>query len=257
MLPGGLAAVNALIKAAARGGRDVIALESPTLMRSVTVVQRHASRILPLVADASGPTPGSLREVLAAGARAIVFQPTWSVPSGATLTAERVDVLAEILSDPAHAGVWVIEEDAVGPLGRGATLGMHLPDRVVRVTQYARAFGPDLEIAVVGGPVSIVDPLREAQRSAGLRVSPLLQDTPCLSAAGRRGLRRRRPRRGSVRRPAHRLRRGAPWVRPRRPGSGRPLRRHPGRVRSARRRRARRRGPHGRTDVPRTRRVRW
>lgn len=146
-------------------------------MRTVTVVQRYASCILPLISDASGPTPGSLSEVLAAGARAIVFQPTWSVPSGGTLTPERAEALAEILSGPNAAGVWVIEEDAIGPLARGATLGTLLPDRVVRVTQYARAFGPDIEIALVGGPNSIVDPLRETQRSAGLRVSPLLQDT--------------------------------------------------------------------------------
>ena len=177
VLPGGLAAINALIKAAARGGRDVIALESPTLMRTVTVVKRHASRILPLLSDASGPLPDSLREVLVGGARTIVFQPAWSVPSGATLTPERAEALAEILSGPSAAGVWVIEEDAIGPLARGATLGALLPDRVMRVTQYRRAFGPDMEIALVGGPNSIVDPLREAQRAAGLRVSPLLQDT--------------------------------------------------------------------------------
>lgn len=64
----------------------------------------------------------------------------------------------------------------MGPLVGGATLGARLPDRVVRVTQYQRSFGPDFEIAVVGGPTSIIDPLRAAQRTAGLRVSPLLQD---------------------------------------------------------------------------------
>lgn len=177
VLPGGPAAINALIKAAASSGRDVMALESPTLIRTVAVVRRHASRTLPLFSDASGPLPGSLRDVLAQGARTIVFQPAWSVPSGATLTPERAEALAEILAGPEGAGVWVIEEDAIGPLARGATLGTLLPDRVVRVTQYGRAFGPDLEIALVGGPNSIVDPLREAQRIDGLRVSPLLHDT--------------------------------------------------------------------------------
>jgi DNA-binding transcriptional MocR family regulator len=137
-----------------------------------------------------------VREALALGASVITLQPTYSIPTGSTLSSERRDVLASLIS--AHADrVVVIEEDPVGLLFSGTSLGAVLPDRTVRLTQYWRALGPDIDLVAVGGSADLVERVRVAQRLAGLRTGGLLQevltrllgDPRVLSLAGAAGRR--------------------------------------------------------------------
>jgi DNA-binding transcriptional MocR family regulator len=55
----------------------------------------------------------------------------------------------------------LIEDDHSGAISVGAdvSLGSHLPDQVVHIRGFSKSHGPDLRIAALGGPASVVDRL--------------------------------------------------------------------------------------------------
>jgi DNA-binding transcriptional MocR family regulator len=57
----------------------------------------------------------------------------------------------------------VVEDDASGGnvLGQPASVGTHLPRQTVLVRSFSKTHGPDLRLAAIGGPASVVDPVVE------------------------------------------------------------------------------------------------
>jgi DNA-binding transcriptional MocR family regulator len=175
VLVSGKAALSLALDVALEGANRVVAVETPGLVRSAAVLRALDARVVPLAGDAEGPTVESVREALALGASVITLQPVCRIPVGSTLSTGRRDALASLIS--AHPRrVVVIEEDPVGLLYSGTSLGAVLPDRTVRLTQYWRALGPDIDMVAVGGSAEVVERVRAAQRTAGLRVGGLLQE---------------------------------------------------------------------------------
>ncbi|MEH3136792.1 MAG: aminotransferase class I/II-fold pyridoxal phosphate-dependent enzyme [Mycolicibacterium neoaurum] len=159
---GGGSEALVLASAAAVGGAEtdtsrLIAVEEPVSPGYLDILRHLGIRALGVRADAEGPMLDSAAEALRAGASALVLQPsgTYTVTGG--LTAARAEDLAELVS--AHPGVWVIEDDSAGPLAASepVTLGTALPDRVVRIRSYCKAFGIDLRSAVLGGSGELVE----------------------------------------------------------------------------------------------------
>lgn len=177
-VPTGNLALRLALRAAS-SPRGLVAVEDPTLLRSVTALAHLGIDAVPVSGDDSGPLPASLAAALAQGASVFVYQPHGGIPVGRRLTPERRDALAEVLSasDPAP---WIVEEHPAGGLcdewDLGPSLGTALPARTVRLTQYWRAYGTDLEFSVLGGSRELIAPIVEAQTERGLRTSPLLQD---------------------------------------------------------------------------------
>ncbi|MBN9618633.1 MAG: hypothetical protein J0H43_02720, partial [Actinobacteria bacterium] len=90
------------------------------------------------------------------GVRALILQPRAQNPTGASLTPERVAALAAVLADP---GVLVIEDDSSGAVAStpALSLGSVLPSSTVHIRSYSKSHGPDLRIAAVGGPATVLD----------------------------------------------------------------------------------------------------
>ncbi|HWD03735.1 MAG TPA: aminotransferase class I/II-fold pyridoxal phosphate-dependent enzyme [Amycolatopsis sp.] len=162
-------------RALARPG-DVVAVEEPTapwLLRHLRAARIHVTGV---ACDAAGPRPESLAAALAHRPVAFVYQPRAQNPLGHTVSADRVTELAAVL---APADTAVIEADDFGPLAArpGASLGPHLPGRVLLVRSYCTAFGPELRSCVLGGAAALVERVR-AQRAFGVAWSSrALQDT--------------------------------------------------------------------------------
>ncbi|QRP43381.1 aminotransferase class I/II-fold pyridoxal phosphate-dependent enzyme [Amycolatopsis sp. FDAARGOS 1241] len=149
-------------RAVARPG-DVVAVEEPAapwLVRHLRTARIHAVGV---PCDIAGPRPEALAAALAHRPVAFVYQPRAQNPSGHTVPAGRVAELAAVL---ASADTAAIEDDAFGPLaaGAGASLGRHLPGRVLLVRSYCTAFGPELRSCVLGGGAALVERVR-AQRA--------------------------------------------------------------------------------------------
>ncbi|TFH71042.1 aminotransferase class I/II-fold pyridoxal phosphate-dependent enzyme [Cellulomonas sp. HD19AZ1] len=154
-----------------------VAVQEPTTPGTVANLRSLGYRVVPVTSDERGPEPGSLAAALAAGATTFLLQPEGTLTVDSVLDPHRAAELADVLRTRApHA--WVVEEDVLGTLHPGGThtLGTLLPDRVVRLASYCRAFGLDLRTTVVGGARELVERIRLLRSHGILAQSRILQN---------------------------------------------------------------------------------
>ncbi|MFJ2955890.1 aminotransferase class I/II-fold pyridoxal phosphate-dependent enzyme [Streptomyces sp. NPDC087270] len=172
---GGYEGVHLLCQALIAPG-DRVAVEEPTAARLLDILESLGAQILPVACDAEGPLPDSLADAVARRPTLFLHQARAQAPCGWTVSPARAAALAAVL-EPAR-NLTVIEDDGIGPLARTAagSIGTHLPERTVLVRSYSKAYGPDLRIAVLGGPREVVERAR-VLRTFGIGwTSRILQD---------------------------------------------------------------------------------
>ncbi|MFE0513932.1 aminotransferase class I/II-fold pyridoxal phosphate-dependent enzyme, partial [Streptomyces sp. NPDC058964] len=131
-------------------------------------------RTVPVGVDDEGPRPEDLRAALGSGARALIVTDRAQNPTGASVSATRARALRAVLSE--YPQTLLIEDDH----GHGI---VDLPPRpLAGVTRHwafvrsvAKAYGPDLRLAVLAGDPVTVDRVRGRQRLGPGWVSLLLQ----------------------------------------------------------------------------------
>lgn len=158
VVDGALDAMSRVLEQATGFGERV-AVENPGFPPIFDLLE-HMGRdrvLVPL--DANGMTVAGLTKALRQGVRAVILQPRAHNPTGVSITPTRARELAQALR--AHPDVVVIEDDHSGEVSaaRDVSIGMFLPDRVVHIRSYSKSHGPDLRIAAVGGPATVLDPL--------------------------------------------------------------------------------------------------
>ncbi|MEU0053122.1 aminotransferase class I/II-fold pyridoxal phosphate-dependent enzyme [Streptomyces sp. NPDC006309] len=172
---GSLDAVERVLTAHLKPG-DTVAVEDPGwggLLDLIPALGLHAA---PVGVDDDGPLDGRLRHALESGARAVIVTDRAQNPTGASVTATRARALRAVLRD--HPGTLLIEDDH----GHGIVdLPLHPLAGVTRhwafVRSAAKAYGPDLRLAVLAGDPLTVDRVRGRQRLGPGWVSLLLQRT--------------------------------------------------------------------------------
>ncbi|MFJ8309726.1 MULTISPECIES: aminotransferase class I/II-fold pyridoxal phosphate-dependent enzyme [unclassified Streptomyces] len=173
VLSGSLDAIERVLTAHLRPG-DAVAIEDPGWGAVLDLVPALGLRPEPMALDDEGPLPEGLERALAAGARAVVITCRAQNPTGAAVSAARARALREILA--AHPGVLLIEDDH----GHGMVdLPLHPLSPVTEhwafVRSVAKAYGPDLRLAVLTGDAVTLDRVRGRQRLGPGWVSRLLQ----------------------------------------------------------------------------------
>jgi len=150
---GGSEAVVLATAAAASGGP--VGVEEPVSPGYLDTVRQLGIEAFGIRADAHGPTVASVEAALNRGATALVLQPSGAYAMSGALSTERARELADVI----NPDTWVVEDDSAGPLAstEPASLGVHLPDRVLRIRSYCKAFGIDLRTAVLGGSAELID----------------------------------------------------------------------------------------------------
>lgn len=159
VVDGALDAISRTLEQTVRFG-DRIAVESPGFPPLFDLLDQFGVERVALEMDAEGVTVPSLRAALNAGVSVIVLQPRAQNPTGASLSAERAEALArELARHPRSNGVVIIEDDHSGLIAAApeVSLGSWVPDQVVHVRSFSKSHGPDLRIAALGGPQSIID----------------------------------------------------------------------------------------------------
>ncbi|MFI7615606.1 aminotransferase class I/II-fold pyridoxal phosphate-dependent enzyme [Nonomuraea terrae] len=170
---GTLDAVERVLAAHLRPG-DPIAVEDPGWTALLDLVTVLGLRPVPMRLDDDGPLPGELARALRAGARAVVITARAQNPTGAAVTAARAAELRAALA--AYPEVLLIEDDH----GSGfVDLPLHplagSANRWILIRSTAKAFGPDLRLALITGDPVTLGRLRGRQRLAAGWVSHLLQ----------------------------------------------------------------------------------
>ncbi|MCT9088450.1 aminotransferase class I/II-fold pyridoxal phosphate-dependent enzyme [Streptomyces sp. ASQP_92] len=173
VLSGSLDAIERVLTAHLRPG-DAVAIEDPGWGALLDLVPALGLKPEPMALDEEGPLPEALERALAAGARAVVVTCRAQNPTGAAVSAARARALRAVLA--AHPGVLLIEDDH----GHGMVdLPLHPIAPATRhwafVRSVAKAYGPDLRLALLTGDAVTLDRVRGRQRLGPGWVSRLLQ----------------------------------------------------------------------------------
>ncbi|MFE0687051.1 aminotransferase class I/II-fold pyridoxal phosphate-dependent enzyme [Streptomyces xiamenensis] len=172
---GSLDAIERVLAAHLRPG-DAVAVEDPGWGSLLDLVPALGLRALPMTVDDEGPLPGDAEHALARGARALVVTARAQNPTGAAVTAPRAAALRAVLA--AHPQTLLIEDDHAHHI---VDLPLHTLTGVTRhwafVRSAAKAYGPDLRVAVLTGDDLTVDRVGGRHRLGPGWVSHLLQET--------------------------------------------------------------------------------
>ncbi|KMS68384.1 GntR family transcriptional regulator [Streptomyces viridochromogenes] len=142
---------------------DTVAVEDPGWGSLLDLVPAVGLRTAPVGVDDEGPLPDDVRRALDAGACALIVTDRAQNPTGAVVSAARARALRSVLRD--HPDVLLIEDDH----GHGIVdLPLHTLAGTTRswafVRSAAKAYGPDLRLAVFTGDTVTVDRVRGRQR---------------------------------------------------------------------------------------------
>src|SRR5882762_3068773 len=155
VLDGAMDAMDYISRAFLRFG-DRVAVEQPAFPPLLDLLDSVGVQLVAVEMDEQGLRPDSVRTAIEQGVRALFFQPRVQNPTGVSVTRERADALASVLE--ATPDVLIVEDDSAGPLARAdaMSLGGRLPQRTLHVRSFSKSYGPDLRLAAVSGPESLL-----------------------------------------------------------------------------------------------------
>ncbi|OIJ84790.1 GntR family transcriptional regulator [Streptomyces colonosanans] len=173
VVSGTLDAIERVLAAHLKPG-DAVAVEDPGWGSTLDLVPALGLRTVPVGVDDEGPIPDDVGGALKAGARALIVTVRAQNPTGAAVSASRAGALRSVLRE--HPGTLLIEDDH----GDGfVDVSLHSLAGVTRhwafVRSVAKAYGPDLRLAVLTGDTVTVDRVRGRQRLGPGWVSRILQ----------------------------------------------------------------------------------
>lgn len=170
---GSLDAIERVLAAHLKPG-DTVAVEDPGWGSLLDLVPALGLRTAPVGVDDEGPLPDDVQQALTAGARALIVTDRAQNPTGAAVTDTRARALRAVLRD--HPEILLIEDDH----GHGIVdLPLHPLAGITRhwafVRSVAKAYGPDLRLAVLTGDTTTVDRVSGRHRLGPGWVSRLIQ----------------------------------------------------------------------------------
>ncbi|MFI6014772.1 aminotransferase class I/II-fold pyridoxal phosphate-dependent enzyme [Streptomyces sp. NPDC051243] len=170
---GSLDAIERVLVAHLKPG-DTVAVEDPGWGSLLDLIPALGLRMVPVGVDDEGPRPDDVRRALDSGVRALIVTDRVQNPTGAVVSATRARALRSVLRE--HPETLLIEDDH----GYGIVdLPLHPLAGVTHswalVRSVAKAYGPDLRLAVLTGDEVTVDRVRGRQRLGAGWVSRLLQ----------------------------------------------------------------------------------
>ncbi|OKK05420.1 aminotransferase class I/II-fold pyridoxal phosphate-dependent enzyme [Streptomyces sp. CB02400] len=170
---GALDAMERVLVAHLRPG-DAVAVEDPGWGSLLDLVPALGLRTVPVGVDDEGPLPDDVRRALTGGARALIVTDRAQNPTGAALSAARARALRPVLAD--HPETLLIEDDHGHHI---VDLPLHALAGTTRswafVRSAAKAYGPDLRLAVLTGDAVTLDRVRGRQRLGPGWVSRIVQ----------------------------------------------------------------------------------
>ncbi|MFH8992985.1 aminotransferase class I/II-fold pyridoxal phosphate-dependent enzyme [Streptomyces sp. NPDC017940] len=153
---------------------DAVAVEDPGWGSLLDLVSGLGLRAVPVRMDDEGPLPDEVERALRSGARALVVTSRAQNPTGAAIGAARARAVRRVLAG--HKETLVVEDDH----GHGIVdLPLHTLSGVTHawafVRSTAKAYGPDLRLAVLTGDPETVDHVQGRIRFGPGWVSKVLQ----------------------------------------------------------------------------------
>lgn len=170
---GGYNAVYSVLHATVLPG-SCVAIEDPTAMRLLDIIEDLGAELLPIGCDAEGPLPDQLSAALTRRPAAFIFQPRTHSVTGRHVGTRRLQEMAAVL---VGSETLVIEDDGVGDVSihPPISLGAAIPERVVHIRSFSKSLGPDLRIAVLSAPDKVIRQIQSYRSFSSGWTSRLLQ----------------------------------------------------------------------------------
>lgn len=170
---GGYNAVYTVLHALVRPGSPV-AIEDPTALRLLDILEDMNVPIIPVECDLQGPIPASLEEALKQKPSAFLFQPRIHAVTGHCVTQERLKAIGDLL---VGTETLIIEDDGVADITDlpRISLGDRFPDRVIHILSFSKTLGPDLRLAVLSSSASVVEQIQSYRSFSAGWTSRILQ----------------------------------------------------------------------------------
>ncbi|MFJ2396920.1 aminotransferase class I/II-fold pyridoxal phosphate-dependent enzyme [Streptomyces sp. NPDC087843] len=153
---------------------DAVAVEDPGWGSVFDLAPALGLRTVPVRVDDEGPLPDDVRGALEAGARALIVTDRAQNPTGAAVTSTRARALRSVLAQ--YPRTLLVEDDhghRIVDLPLYPLAGVTHHWALVR--SVAKAYGPDLRLAVLTGDSVTMDRVHGRQRLGPGWVSRLLQ----------------------------------------------------------------------------------
>jgi DNA-binding transcriptional MocR family regulator len=153
---------------------DVALVENPTFPPLLDLLDAIGVRTIGVNVDDAGLITAELKEALSLRPKVLFLQPRAHNPTGASLSAKRARELAALLKSSA---AFIVEDDSAGAVASTPpiSLGTWLPEQTVHIRSFSKSHGPDLRIAAVSGPSSVMEGVRERRLLGQGWTSRLLQ----------------------------------------------------------------------------------
>ena len=173
VVDGAMDALDLISRTLLRPG-DTVLVESPGFPPMLDLLEDRGVEMVGVPLTETGLDLESVESALARRPAAVFLQPRGQNPTGVSLTPTRARRLAALLKG--H-DVIVVEDDSSGPISSSTpiSLGQWIPEQVLHIRSYSKSHGPDLRLAAVSGPDSLLSPVRHARALGQGWSSRLLQ----------------------------------------------------------------------------------
>jgi DNA-binding transcriptional MocR family regulator len=170
---GAMDALDLVTRSLLRPG-DIVVVENPGFPPLLDLLEDRGVEVVGVPLDETGLELDAVEAVLERRPAALVIQPRGQNPTGVSMSPTRARRLAGLLRD--HECV-VVEDDSSGPISTSPpiSLGTWIPDQVIHVRSFSKSHGPDLRLAAVSGPDTLLAPVRHARALGQGWSSRLLQ----------------------------------------------------------------------------------
>lgn len=144
---------------------DRVVVEHPCFPPLLDLLEALSVEVVGVPLDEQGLHPVSLAAALESPTAAVVLQPRAQNPTGVTMSRDRAEQLAGLVST---SNTLVVEDDSVHGLSPTPplSLGEWLPERTLHIRSFSKSHGPDLRLAALSGPAELLQVL-EARRHLG------------------------------------------------------------------------------------------
>jgi DNA-binding transcriptional MocR family regulator len=156
VVDGALDALDRITAAVVRFG-DHVLVEDPAFPPTLDLLDAVGASVVGVPLDSDGLVVADLsRRLTDFRPTALFLQPRAHNPTGVSMTRTRAAELARCISDVPD--LVVVEDDHAGDIASAppVSIGAFLPAQTVHVSSFSKSHGPDLRLAAVGGPASLV-----------------------------------------------------------------------------------------------------
>ncbi|MEV3871770.1 aminotransferase class I/II-fold pyridoxal phosphate-dependent enzyme [Streptomyces sp. NPDC049906] len=156
---------------------DRIVVESPGQPQLLQLINDLGLTVIEVPYLADGLAPERLAEALKTRPVAVFFQPRAQIPTGHGTSGPRARAIAALVSR--LPSTVVVEYDDLNALSvrQLHSVGEHLPEQTIHIKSYEKSYGPDLRLAVVGGPTARMNLIHAQIRLTRQWTSRILQST--------------------------------------------------------------------------------